>query len=272
MDSFDKLKKNLEKASETLVNTVGGTVENIPKVVQDLPKAMQEIPKAVQEIPKAVQGTVEKGGEAFNAWKEKGADAARQRQEALHRPDAPLLLSTKDALKIIYYLMSSDGIIQDKEEEKFDEIARAMDPSFDEHKADLLNECKAQVEKAYDEDDYYDYIHDSIRDIVEASRKTNKGEVQGRLLIWNMLAIVYSDGNRSAIEQRLIRYTAREISIDKAILPEMEASIKTMAALQDEAQWLMDSGREYTRVKEQMEQITKRQHTIMQGVEALITD
>lgn len=271
MGPFDSIRKNLEKSAGTLKDSV----MNLPKSAEGLVDSVKNLPQSVKEVDVAesMKGLVEKGGQAIDDWKAKADDSARAVSEALGQPEERVgMVTTEDALKIIYYLMAVDGQILPDEKEKFEAIGCDMDPDFGEHKEELLKACEARVQRALDDEDYYDNIHDGAGEALRHSRGSKEAEVHGRLLVWNLLAVVYSDGDCSESERRLIRYITRELAVDKTVLEEMESTVQTLMALGKEGQCLKKTGRPYPEVEAQLKKVDERSQVVLQGVQALIAD
>ena len=102
---------------------------------------------------------------------------------------AVVTLSTKSSTKIIYYLMVVDGEVFHNEEEKFDSVCSELDPDFAAHKEGIIRECKAQMDKIIDSDDFYDVIQDGIEEAIIASTKTKDTFITPKLLVWDLLSI-----------------------------------------------------------------------------------
>ena len=59
-------------------------------------------------------------------------------------------ISTKSALKIIYYMMAVDGELSPAEMEKYDLLGQEIAPDFSERKEGILAECQKQMDKVID--------------------------------------------------------------------------------------------------------------------------
>lgn len=194
------------------------------------------------------------------------------------------VISMRDALQIMYCLMSVDGKITEEEKDKFEEIGIAYDPYFASYKDSLIEECQAalQQEKAYghafdpqtpeDEKDYYYQTYHCVRDLISKNELNVAGGVRAKILLWDLLAIAFSEGDYSTNENRLIRYFAMRAGVEQAVLLEMEQTIRTLAAIEREEEWLKSTDRPYKVIEERVNELADRKNTIMQGVNALIAD
>ena len=210
---------------------------------------------------------------ALNDLKNTGTEAIKNAKEALAKKEEPNeLITPQDALRIMYYLMAADGRLDEKELEKFNEIGKEVDPLFDDHKEELINECSVNIAKETDSDFYLDNLIECISTTVRHSQEIPEGDIMPKLLLWNMIALSISDEDYSIEERRILGSVVRLLDIDKSILLEMENTIQTLLALEKEEQWLRTSGRSYGEVEEHMNELADRKAAIMQGVRALMLE
>ena len=258
MGMFDKLKKQIGDAAESVKNQA-----------KDLPNAIKDI-----NVTDSVKNLAKKSGEAFDNFKNDSTEFIRNTAQSFNKKEeVPTeLLDTSSALKIIYLMMTVDNEIAPEEKEKFDAIGKDMDPSFEEHKEGIVNNCKIALRQAVDADDLYDIVHDRIGEIIKESFASSEGSVQPVLLLWNLLAIAYSEENYSDIERRLMRFYARQAGIDKADLEIMENTIQTMVALEKEEAWLKTTNKTYLEIEKNLNEIADRKIAIMQSIQALMLD
>lgn len=180
-------------------------------------------------------------------------------------------LSTKSAIKIIYYLMAADGEIYHSEEEKFDSIGRGLDPKFAEHKGQIVKECRAQFDKVIDKDDYYDTLRDGIEDALINSNSTEGSFVTPKLLVWDLLTIAYSDENYDETERKLLKYVVRKTDIDKTVFLEMENSMLTLMDVEKELSWIKTTEKPYLTIEAMVNELMERRSVIFESVKDLIT-
>ncbi len=179
-------------------------------------------------------------------------------------------ISTKNAIKIIYYLMAADGEIFHSEEEKFDAIGAELDPDFSGNKEQIVKECKTQMDKVIDPEDYCDVLQEGIELALSSSSRTEAAFITPKLLVWDLLTIAYSDGNYDMSERRLLKYVVRKLNIDKAIFLEMESSILTLIDLERELKWIKSTDRPYLTVETMVNEIADRKNVIFESVKDLI--
>jgi uncharacterized tellurite resistance protein B-like protein len=205
--------------------------------------------------------------------KSDSSDLIAKAKDAMAAPkEANELILPSDALRIIYFLISSDMELSSEELEMFDAIGADMDPAFGNHKDMIISECSAYMEQASDQGDYYDLIRDQITAALQSSKASSEGTIHPRLLIWNLISIAFADGDYSDNERRMIRSVVRLMNIDLSVMLEMEAAVQTLLAIEREEEFLKSSDRKYAEVELQMNEIADRKTVIMQSVQALMTD
>jgi len=180
-------------------------------------------------------------------------------------------LSTKSAIKIIYYLMAVDGEVYHSEEEKFDSICVELDPDFAENREQIIRECREQMEKVIDPDDYYDVVQDGVEDALISSLMTENTVLTPKLFVWNLLSVAYSDDNYNDTERKLIKYLVRKLDIDKAEYLEMESSFLTLIDLDRGLNWIKTTSRPYLTMETMVNEIEKRKSVIFESVKVLIS-
>lgn len=179
-------------------------------------------------------------------------------------------ISTKSAIKIIYYLMAADGEIFHSEEEKFDAIGAELDPDFADHKAQIVAECQPQMDKVIDPEDYYDVLQDGVEIALASSVQTVDTFITPKLLVWDMLTVAYSDESYDEVERRLLKYVVRKLNIDKAVFLEMESSILTLMDMEKELAWIKTTDRPYLTIETMVNEIADRKNVIFESVKDLI--
>ena len=179
-------------------------------------------------------------------------------------------ISTRNAIKIIYYLMAADGEIFHREEEKFDVIGSELDPDFAEDKEQIVKECRAQMEKVIDSEDYYDVLQDGVELAISSSVRAEDTFITPKLLVWDLLTIAYSDESYDDSERRLIKYIVRKLDIDKAVFLEMESSILTLMDLERELNWIKTTDRPYLTIENMVNELADRKNVIFESVKQLI--
>ena len=179
-------------------------------------------------------------------------------------------ISTRNALKVFYYMMAADGELFHGEEEKFDLIGQEISPEFEKIRADVIAECQQQLDKVIDSADYYDVLQDGVEDALLSSAKTADSFITPKLLVWDLLTLSYSDEQYDETERRLLKYIVRKLDIDKAVFLEMESSIQTLMDLEKEQQWIKTTEKPYLTIEAMVNEIEDRKHVIFDSVKALI--
>lgn len=286
-DAADSIKETADSVKETVKDANIQDIK-VPKVKMPKVKVpdVKEVTKNVKvpdvvEIKSAVMNAVDDVKEIdvkreINAAAKKIKDATRV-EKADSMKDIVLstakisCLSTKEALKIFYYLMSADGQITKEEDEKFNEIGNEFSPDFSSIKKLVVEECNKQLEKIIDDADYYDIIQDGIEDALIASMQTVNTPITPKLLIWDLLTIAYSDNAYDDIERRIIKYIVRKCDVDKAVFLEMESSILTLLDIEKELTWIKTTNKPYLTIEAMVNELADRKNVIFESVKDLIT-
>ena len=192
-------------------------------------------------------------------------------EDRVSEPEFVSIISTKSAIKIIYYLMAADGEIFHSEEEKFDSIGKELDPEFADHKDQIVKECQAQLDKAIDPGDYYDVLQDGVEDALIYSKHTEDSFITPKLLLWDLLTVAYSDESYDDVERKLIKYIVRKTNVDKAVFLEMESSILTLLDVEKELAWIKTTEKPYLTIEAMVNELADRKNVIFESVKDLIS-
>lgn len=179
-------------------------------------------------------------------------------------------LASRDALKIIYYVMASDREIDKEEEEKFNEIGNALDPTFAENREGIISECMEQLDKVIDDADYYEVIQDGIQDALISSMNVIGSPITPKLLLWDLLTIAYSDNSYDDVERKLLKYIIRKCDVDKSVFLEMESSLLTLMDIEKELTWIKTTDRPYLQIEAIVNELADRKNVIFESVKDLI--
>lgn len=183
------------------------------------------------------------------------------------------IIEKKNAMKAFYYLMAVDGQVCDVELDKFEEIGREIDNEFfNDYKEFIIEESRTQIDSATGEDEYYDVIQEGLDEALLCRVKDQTQGIAIRFLVWNMLAIAFSNNDYSEVERRMIKHVVRVAKMDKSIFLEMEQLIKTAASVEKESTWIKTSDKTYAEVRPIVDELEKRQKVIFESAKALIED
>lgn len=295
-DAVAKAVENLDmdeaaKKAQKGAKVVAKAMENV-----DLSEAAKVAQKGVDAAAKAVDGidlnaaakVVHKGAgvaaaavnnvvqdikgidikEIGNNLSEKAKNILKEKEE--EEEANKKLITGKCASKLMYYLMAADGEVYHNEEEKYYEICTELYPRFEVEKDKIIKDCKEQVEKVIDTDDYYDVMTDGISEAIAEMNAKVKVGITPKMLLWDMFVVAYSDDKYSEPERKLIKYVSRKLNISKTVFLEMENSILTLNALEEEEAWLKSTDRPYAQIESALKEVEERKATIMESVNNLI--
>lgn len=201
----------------------------------------------------------------------KKADGDKSSADAASSVQSITSISTRSAIKIIYFLMAADGEIYHGEEEKFDLIGIELDPDFSNSRDQIIKECQAALEKVIDPEDYYDALQDGAEEALLSSQKTEGASISPKHLVWNLLSVAYSDEKYNDAERRFLKYIVRKLNIDKAVFLEMESSMLTLMDIERELAWIKTTNRPYLTIEAMVNELADRKNVIIESVIDLIT-
>ena len=282
--NLKKLKDTVEKSADGIKKSVSDAAEKMPDSAKNIniSESMKDMAGKGQSMMDILKA---KGDELVSSRKEKEDETKAAIKNALRdKKGGEAVFSVRDALRIMYCIILIDGNVSEEEEEKFCEIGLAYDQDFDACKKQLIDECNGVVQSesaqgidfvsiaSVDSEEYYDQIHDYVGDLIKEENFYQTEGVRAKWLIWNLLAIAYSEGDYSTNERRLMRYIAKKSGVDNTVLLEMEHTFSTLIAIEKEEEWLKSSDRPYKVIEERVVELSNRKNAIMQGINALISD
>jgi len=182
-------------------------------------------------------------------------------------------ISKRNAIKSLYYILSVDGYVNEKEKEKFNELGLSLDKDeFTNNLAEITAECNAQISKAVVNSEHYDVIQEGLDKLFSKQSPDDELAIPVSLIIWNMLAICHADNVYSEEERKLILHIVRISEMERSVFLEMENLMKTAIMVNRELEWLSSSDRPYSEIRPIVEEAEKRYKVIMQSAIALIED
>ena len=179
-------------------------------------------------------------------------------------------ISPFNAAKIIYYMMTVDGEIEEREAEKFNLIGKELDPDFVNRRDYIVKACKKNLDKAGDGKDYYEVVQNGVEEALLSKQVFDKGYVPSKMLVWDLLALVYSDNSYNDLEKKLMIYIVNKLKISKDVFLEMENSYLTVNDLERELEWIKSTNRPYLTIDAQVKEIERREQVIYESIKALI--
>ena len=182
-------------------------------------------------------------------------------------------LTTRDALRLFYYELSADGQVNDDELAKFKEVCAtfAEDVSESELSA-LVDDCQRQLDASKSSVNPLISVITCVDKLLyEPSVFTDVEDVfTSRLVIWNMLAIAYGDGECVDSERDLVNHVAQVVEVEDSIVLELEGFVLTIVDLEREEAWIKTTDRPYLTIEAAVQDIEARKSAVMDGVADLI--
>lgn len=255
-----------KKIGENLKYTLLGAAETVKSAVKE-----SKISETIQEKAKEVSDKAKELPEKAKDLTRKKEPVSEQASDQMKEEPVIQALSTKSALKIIYYLMSADGDICHGEMEKFELIGQELDPNFKDNRESLEAGCMERIELAQRSADYLDEIKKQVESAINTSQQTADSYITPKLLIWDLLTIAYSDEKYDAAEKEIVRYIVDRLRIDETLFLEMGSSIATLLDLENELKWIKTTDRPYLTIEGMVNEIEDRKQAIFESVKDLIS-
>ncbi len=181
-------------------------------------------------------------------------------------------LSVKDALRIFYYLMYADGQAIEDELKGFDSIVEEMCSEKEIDKNALIAECDKELQAVGSSMNPFTRVMLCADRVLHAPEAIAADEtaIAPKLLVWDLLAIAYSDGNCEAEERDLIMHIANLLAVDETTVLEMEASSMAALDIEREINWLKTTDQPYLVIEAAIHELNARKAAVMDGVKDLI--
>ncbi len=237
---------DVEKAAKSTGETISGMADTIRNTKPE-------------DIKAGLTDMADKGGKALKSYVDNVIQTSKDVKEALKVEKDNSTISLESAMTIIYLLMAVDNTVDKQEIVVFKEIFNEteLEPTVYDS---ITERCNKIIEEA--QSDYYlDVIHENILTILKEEQPSDL-RINKKLLLWNLLTIAKADGSYSEEEQRMINTVSRTLSIDKAILPEMEMAYDS----------IMDIDQAKVEDESDYDQLQHRKEVIMNSVYQLIED
>ncbi len=215
-------------------------------------------------------GVADKAGAAIGKVHDLVKPAKKAEQDIVKPSYTEGNISPKAAIMMMYYLIALDGEVTEEEMNQLDEMGMAIDSMYPHMKLPFINECRAQIDKAIDPEDYYDVIQEGADDALTKIPRSKLSEITPKLLLWNLLAIAHSDNDYADIERKFLKFTARKLCIDKSVFLEMESTFQTLIMLDAETEWIKTTNRPYAVIEEMVNELENRKQVIRNSISALI--
>lgn len=221
-------------------------------------------------IKDMASGVADKAGTALGKVHDLVKPMKKSEHEIIRPSFAEGNISPKAAIMMMYYLIALDGEVSEDEMKQFDEMGMAIDSMYPHMKQTFISECRKQMDKAIDPEDYYDVIQEGADYALTHIPRSKFSEITPKLLLWNLLVIAQSDHEYAEIERKFLKFTARKLDIDKSVFLEMEQTIQTLQMLDAEMEWLKTTERPYAVIEKMVKELEERQQIIRKSIAALI--
>ncbi len=217
--------------------------------------------------------TVEATESIIKYHEEKNAPATVSYSAVIRDPKGPESITPEKAVKIVYFLMAADGLVYSSEEEKYVDIARELYSVFDSKRSEIDEYCKLRISEANASNDYFSALVNALKQLLNEPIETGDGFIPSSLFLWNLFAIAYSDNSYSPEEEKIIKYVAAYMDVEKSVFLEFENAIKTIGKLDEEKSIITAFGEKQLSCDsfvKYMDEIENRKRTILENVKGLI--
>lgn len=178
-----------------------------------------------------------------------------------------------DAAKIAYYLMAVDGDITKPEIRSFGKIANELGVSDKKDWEDAAKTVKSILDGTSDPDKIYSRIRNGVFNIIGSEDYyAGWSSINPYLFIWNLMTLSIADNDYSGNEEKLIKYVADKLGVDKSILLEMDNAIRALYSVSAEEKWLKECGRDESEISDLLSQLRERKKTIKNSVTLFFND
>jgi hypothetical protein len=154
-----------------------------------------------------------------------------------------------------------DDLFGLSEDDRKNGDAEALE-DWNEFKALIIRTCGkflAELE-GLDANERYDALVDEI------DRYAEDADVS---FLWNLVRLVYGDGDYAGNKRRVLRHLCRKAGLDRTALPALENAAKTIAAVQKEREALTASDRPYREVTAALAALDRQERETRNSLEEL---
>lgn len=184
------------------------------------------------------------------------------------------IIGSRNAVAVIYYVMAIDGtgIDGDERVDRFGFVARELlGAEFIGSINEIIGTCEKQLNNAFAMDMMYSKAQEGILNELTTENPYING-VSSRVLIWNLLSVVYALGTPSKEAQYLILYAARIVGVSRQMVEEMVSHINTLNDIQSKISELRNSTEAYCVVSPVMDKLTKKKQVLFDAVLSIIAE
>ena len=251
-------------AASAVADTVGGAAAAAADTVGGAATAVMD-GSAMDAVTTAVKDTADNVAGAI------GSVVGPKKEEVVLPVQSGL--TARDALRLFYYEMSADGKVVDDELEKFKEIGAGLSGSVPESElAAIIDDCQGKLDACQSAVSPLIPVITCIDKLLygPSALAENEEVVPPRLVVWNMLAIAYSDGECDAAERDLVNHVAQVVEVEESLVLEMESFAITLIDLDHEETWIKTTDQPYLTIEAALQDMEARKSAVLDGVMDLI--
>ena len=269
--------KNLDVGSigQTLADGVKAAQEGISsidvgEIVKNASDAAATGVKAVQEgvsnidIGEAVEGAKEAAASGANAVGKTVESITQKAPDNEEEGDS----SSRKMVELLWCMAFADEVITDEERETLNELSSAFDADFESYQAGIEHEFGSALAENSKEFGHATAVKLEAKRIIESLEPTF---TEAKLLCWNLLALASSDGLDDS-ELDLIRFIGKQMELEASIVEELRNYTDAIVETGRAREQLKRSTRSYSEIEPLIAELEKREQTLVEAAQSLITD
>lgn len=242
---------NIRKKVQSAADSVTAAAKEATKDI-NIPDKIGDI-----KVPEQVTGL-------FAGQQEEKLDPAEQIKVGLAAPDA---------LRLFYFLMTADGELHANELERFNSVCDEFGKDADVRQEDIVADCQAKLLASASIISPLVSAMSCVDGVLYAPMALPKDGVviTPKHLIWNLLAIAYSDDNCDDSERELIRHIAQRVGVSEAMILDMESYIYAINDIERELAWVKTTNQTYLAIDTSVKELEARKAAVFEGATDLIS-
>ena len=177
-------------------------------------------------------------------------------------------LSLRKLIELLWCMAFADEVITEAERETLNELSSNIDANFEAYQAEIEEEFTQKLLVNSKEFGHITAVKIEVKGIIESLELTPQ---EAKLLCWNMLALASSDGLDDT-ELDLIRFIGEQSGLATSIIEELRNYCDAIAETASAREQLKQSARSYSEIEPLVNDLTKREQTLIEAAQALIAD
>ncbi len=136
-------------------------------------------------------------------------------------------LSTRNACKIIYYIMAADGKFYAKAKACWEAVGEELDPDFAAEEKKILEESQFALAGLTEPGNYANYLQKTIEEALITPVQPGEKQISTEDLAETLLKISARDEKFGEMGERLLQYVLKKVHLDDAAVQEIKSRLET---------------------------------------------